>query len=115
MDNASRQLPDNPLAFIRRCVNNRDMRWTHHANMRLGVKRIARGAVVDSIDNYEIIESNPDDKYLPSYLVYTEYDGEHFHILFATDVAGGNVRVVTVYRPSDIKWMPDYKTRRRQQ
>ena len=113
MDIGNRQLPSNPLDFIRRCVNNRDMIWTYHVNMRLGAKRIARTAIVDSTDRYEIIEVYPDDKYLPSYLVYTEYHGERFHVLFATDVGGENVRVVTAYRPNDIEWLPDYKTRRR--
>ena len=80
--------------------------------MRLATKRISRRAIVDSIDAYEIIESYPEDKYLPSYLVYTEYAGERFHILFATDVEGENVRIVTVYRPSDIEWLSDSKTRR---
>ena len=81
--------------------------------MRLGAKRIARTAIVDSTDCYEIIESYPDDKYLPSYLIYTEYNGERFHVLFAADVVGENVRVVTAYRPNDIEWLPDYRTRRR--
>lgn len=80
--------------------------------MRLTTKRINRRTVVDSVSSYEIIESYPDDKYLPSYLVYTEYRGERLHILFAADVDGDNVRVVTAYRPSDARWMPDLRTRR---
>ena len=80
--------------------------------MRLDTKRISRRAIVDSTDAYEIIESYPEDKYLPSYLVYTEYAGERFHVLFATDVEGENVRIVTAYRPSDIEWLSDLKTRR---
>ena len=80
--------------------------------MRLTTKRINRRAVVDSIGAYEIIEAYPDDKYLPSYLVYTEYEGERYHILFATDVEHGNVRVVTTYRPDFIEWHSDFKTRR---
>ena len=82
--------------------------------MRLGTKKISRRAILDSVRAYEIIESYPDDKYLPSYLVYTEYAGERFHILFASDVEGENVRVVTAYRPDASEWMPDSRTRRRQ-
>ena len=48
---------------------------------------------MDSVDTYEIIESYPSDKYLPSYLTYTEYEGEYYHILFATDVEDENVRM----------------------
>ena len=86
--------------------------WTFHVDMRLATKRINRRVIVDSVFSYEIIESYPEDKYLPSYLVYTEYRGEQFHTLFAADVEGGNVRVVTAYRPSGARWMPDLRTRR---
>ena len=115
MANPERPIPSDPLLFIQNCVRNRNVFWTYHVNMRLAGKRISRRAIVDSTQAYEIIESYPDDKYLPSYLTYTEYGGEQFHVLFAADVGGENVRVVTTYRPSNIEWLPDWKTRRTQQ
>jgi len=36
-----------------------------------------------------------------------------FHVLFAADVEGDNVRVVTAYYPSLEEWEEDLKTRRR--
>ena len=105
MMNQNRALPDDPLIFIRRCV----------VNMRLATKSISRRVIIDSIHAYEIIETYPDDKYLPSYLVYTEYQGKRYHILFAADVKRENIRVVTTYRPSSIEWLPDLKTRRKAQ
>ena len=107
-----RLLPSDPLAFIRRCVQNGRIVWTYHVNMRLRTKSISRKPIIDSIHTYEIIESYPEDKYLPSYLIYTEHAGECYHILFATDVEHENVRVVTTYRPSELEWLPDLKTRR---
>ena len=77
-----------------------------------GPRESAERTITESTGNYEIIESYPDDKYLPSYLMYTEYAGERYHILFAADVEGENVRIVTTYRPSSIEWLPDSKTRR---
>ena len=62
--------------------------------------------------SYEIIEEYPGDKYLPSYLVYTEYHGESIHIHIAVDQAGDRAIIVTVYRPSRDKWEEDFKTRR---
>jgi hypothetical protein len=56
-----------------------------------------------------MVESYPEDKYLPSYLVLA---GSRFHILFATDVEGDNVRVVTIYVPDSDEWNSDLKTRR---
>ena len=102
----------NPLAFIRRCLREGKIYWTYHVNMRLRGRSISRRAILDSVDDYEIIEENPEDKYLPSYLVYTVYEGVVFHILYAVDINGDNVRIITVYRPSLYDWDEDLKTRR---
>ena len=45
--------------------------------------------------SYELVEAYPDDKYLPSYLILARHGSEAFHVLFATDLEGDNVRVVT--------------------
>lgn len=54
---------------------------------------------MDAVATYEIIESYPEDKYLPSYLVYVQHQKVVFHILFAVDVVEKNVRVITAYFP----------------
>lgn len=59
-------LPDNPLSFIKGCVETRKIRWTYHVNMRMKDRFISREFIVDSTENYEIIEEYPEDKYLPS-------------------------------------------------
>ena len=82
--------------------------------MRLAGRQISRDEVFGAVDSYEVIESYPDDKYLPSYLVLAMSVEVAFHVLIAVDVAGDNVRVVTTYRPNPIDWEPDLKTRRRQ-
>lgn len=79
---------ENPLRFIRRCVRQRKLYWTYHINMRLQKRGILRHIITESLAAYEIIEAYPEDKYFPSYLVYTEYGGEKFHILFAIDEEG---------------------------
>jgi hypothetical protein len=106
--------PENPLLFIRRCVQQRKLQWTYHINMRLQKRGISRHIITESLSDYEIIEAYPEDKYFPSYLVYTEYGGEPFHILFAIDEEGENVRVITAYRPNPLGWTADCKTRRGQ-
>ena len=65
-----------------------------------------------SYSNYEVIEEYPGDKYLPSYLIYSEFQGEQIHILFAIDTEADNVRIITAYRPSTTQWEEDLKTRR---
>lgn len=99
-----------PLEFIRRCVRERKLFWTYHVNMRLERRHITRDEVLDAVGSYSIIESYPDDKYLPSHLVASP----GFHVLFAIDRDGDNVRVVTAYRPDPDEWEPpDFTSRRK--
>jgi hypothetical protein len=64
------------------------------------------------VDTYQLVEAYPDDKYLPSHLVLARQGVEAFHVLFAADVEGDNVRVVTWYLPDPEKWQADLKARR---
>ncbi|CAN2048870.1 DUF4258 domain-containing protein [Candidatus Magnetomoraceae bacterium gMMP-13] len=105
-------LPDDPLAFIRRCVKQRKIFWTYHINMRLTERYISRKAIISSVPYYEIIEEYQDDKYFPSYLIYSRYQDQIFHVLFGVDVVGDNVRIITAYYPHLQKWETDLKTRR---
>jgi len=109
-----RSFPTDPLAFIRRCVRERKVYWTYHVNMRLAGRFIARDELLGATESYEIIESYPEDKYLPSYLVWAESEGDAFHVLFAADVGGDNVRIVTTYRPNTNEWESDLKSRKGQ-
>ena len=113
MGTADREISDDPLGFIRSCVREGHMVWTYHIGRRLETRAIGRSAIVAATETYEVVESYPDDKYLPSYLVLAWHEGEAFHILFGTDVSERNVRVVTAYRPSNEEWEADLKTRRR--
>ena len=103
------KVPDDPLAFIRRCVRERKIHWTYHVNMRLAGRYLTRDEILTAVDTYEIVESYPKDKYLPSYLVLA---ASRFHIQFAADVEEDNVRVVTTYLPDPDEWESDLKTRR---
>lgn len=79
--------------------------------MRLGQRFISRNTIVGAQD-YEVVEAYPDDKYLPSYLLLGRRGDIAFHVLFAADVEGQNVRIVTAYHPSSEEWEDDLKTRR---
>jgi hypothetical protein len=107
-----RRIPDDALSFIQACVRIRRVFWTYHVNMRLKGRFIPRKAVLDAVESYEIIEAYPEDKYLPSYLVLARFGGDAVHVLFAADVEGNNVRVVTAYRPSAREWESDLRMRR---
>ena len=80
--------------------------------MRLKGRSISREVILGFVEGFEIIESYPEDKYLPSYLVLAQTPSDPFHVLFATDVPGENVRIVTAYRPDPAEWSADLKRRR---
>lgn len=94
MANASRE-PLDPVAFVQACVRARRMYWTHHVGMRLASRSIDRSQIISIVDSCEIIESDPRDKYLPSYLVLGTSSLGPLHVLFATGVEDDNVRIVT--------------------
>lgn len=80
--------------------------------MRLSGRYISRDELLGATESYEIIESYPEDKYLPSYLVWATSESGSCHVLFAVDVAGDNVRIVTAYRPKSDEWEADLKSRK---
>jgi hypothetical protein len=100
------------LTFIKDCVRWRQILWTYHVNMGLARRFITREAVTAAVETYELVEAYPDDKYLPSHLLLAHEDQDAFHVLFAADAAGGNVRIVTAYRPSPNEWEGHHKRRR---
>ncbi|MGH2361220.1 MAG: DUF4258 domain-containing protein [bacterium] len=81
-------------------------------NMRFAGRFIPREVILAAVDSYDLVEAYPDEKYLPSYLILARHGADAFHVLFATDVEGDNVRVVTSYRPDPREWQPDLKARR---
>jgi len=81
--------------------------------MRLRERFIPRETILSAVNTFEIIEEYPEDRYLPSYLVYAIHENEIIHIQIAIDVAGDNITLITAYRPTLDKWEKDLKTRRR--
>jgi uncharacterized protein DUF4258 len=107
-----RLVPSDPLSFIRDGVSARRVLWTYHVNMRMRRRSISREQILQAVSTYEILEAYPDDKYLPSYLVFAQHEDVRFPVLFATDTLARNVRVITAYVPSPERWNSDFKTRR---
>ena len=100
------------MEFIRRCLTSGYIRWTYHVAMRLRERALDARLLIKAVDSLELVESYPDDKYLPSYLVRGDVAGVVFHAQIATDIRGNNVRVVTMYVPRPDEWDNGYRTRR---
>ena len=105
-------VPERPLDFIRECLLRREIRWTYHVTMRLKPRWLGSEILVEGIGSLEIIESYPDDKYLPSYLLRGEFESRAFHVVIAADVEGGNARIVTMYIPAPEEWDSEFRVRR---
>lgn len=103
--------PANPLQFIRGCVRDGAIFWTFHVNMRLRTRSIDQQEIIGAVDTFEIIESYPDDKYLPSYLIYLVAERQVYHAVVAVNVVDSSIRIVTVYKPDAKKWSMDLKRR----
>ena len=108
-------LPSDPVRFIQDCIRRGRVLWTYHVNMRLAGRFIPRESILAAVEALELVETYPDDKYLPSYLVLGRAGADTLHVLVAVDVEGDNVRVVTAYRPDAGEWLDDLKTRRPKQ
>jgi len=109
-----KDIPEEPLKFIKNCIEQRYIYWTYHVNMRLRERYISREQILEDVNTYEIIESYPEDKYLPSYLICGESKQGIFHVQFAVDLENKNVRVITAYIPEPGKWKSGLKIRRNQ-
>jgi hypothetical protein len=105
-------IPENLLTFIKECVSHNRIYWTYHVNMRMRNRFVSREMILQSFQKYEIIESYPTDKYLPSYLVFSKHEDITFHVLFAVDVAEQNVRIITAYIPDPGLWDHELKRRK---
>lgn len=97
-------VPESPIAFITDCVSAGRVRWTYHVSMRLQQSNLSAGLLTAAVASFEVIESYPGDKYLPSFLIRGESDGVVFHAHVATDLTDNNVRIVTMYLPQPDEW-----------
>ncbi len=81
--------------------------------MNMRTTSVPRRYIINSFNNYEILEEYPNDKHFPYYLVYSEFMSEIFHILFAVDIGeeGDTVRVITAYIPNPEEWDMTLKIR----
>jgi hypothetical protein len=106
------QPPDQPIHFIRQCIQKERIRWTYHGAKRLHERSLTAEMLVSAADTLEIIESYPEDKYLPSFLLKGRSGETMFHVHLAMDTTGDTVRVITMYRPDPDKWDASFRLRR---
>ncbi len=82
-----------------------------HALRRMFERNIGVDDVIESIEVGETIESYPDDSPYPSRLVLAWLSGQPLHVVLADNQAGGEIIVITVYRPYPGAWTADFRKR----
>ena len=105
--------PDFPLQFIQACIRSRNIFWTYHVNMRLRQRSIPRSWILDTVENYILIESYPEDKYLPVTLLGRDMAMKYF-IFFSAWIQKRrmlNVRIITAYLPDPCEWTDNLQER----
>ena len=83
-----------------------------HTILRLRERKIKLAEIYAGIDNGEIIEQYPNDKYFPSCLIlYFRVNGEPLH--FVCSMGNNKIYIITVYVPDFEHWESDFKTRKK--
>jgi len=98
---------------IRQAFRTVRYEYTLHAVDQSILRHITRKELLETIENGEVIEDYPDDKYGPSCLVYgVTRAGRHLHVQCSYPQHRPKVKIITVYEPNPEEWV-DYRVRRR--
>lgn len=87
--------------------------FSGHALRRLFERGLGKGAILDVIEQGEVIGEYLDDRPYPSYLLLSRVDSQPIHVVLARDSDTGTCYVVTAYRPDPELWSADFSKRRR--
>lgn len=87
--------------------------FRQHAYDRMYERGIAAAEVRAVLATGTEIETYPDDTPYPRRLLLGYTPNGPLHVVVADDPAAGALYVVTVYRPSLLRWESDWRTRRR--
>ena len=86
------------------------IQWSLHALKRMRERRITSDEVIGCIRTGEIIEEYPDDRPLPSCLIYGMVATRNLHTVVGSSEA--LISIITAYEPDPDEWEPDFKTRK---
>lgn len=88
-----------------------EFRFTKHSLERAFERGISPDECEEIYKKGEVIESYEDDKPFPSELRVGKINGRYLHLVTAKD--GNYIHVITAYIPDPVRWMNDYKKRKK--
>ncbi len=87
---------------IKEKFRDKDYLLSDHASDRAARRGITSAEIEEAIENGEVIEDYPDDKYSPSCLIYGQTgSGKMLHILVSYPEI---TKIITVYEPNPDEW-----------
>lgn len=86
---------------------------TRHCQIRIEKRGIAVADVEYAIMNGEIIEEYPDDYPFPSCLIFCMLD-DNTPLHVVCSLGNDSLYLITAYHPTQDKFEPDYKTRKKE-
>ncbi|MEI7824527.1 MAG: DUF4258 domain-containing protein [Chlorobiaceae bacterium] len=99
---------------IRAHLTRGEFEFSYHAFKRAVERNISESEIQEIVENSEIIEDYPDDKYAPSCLLlgFTQ-SGRPIHIQVTRIETGeGMIKIITMYQPDEEGWTNNYSVRR---
>jgi hypothetical protein len=94
---------------IRELVEKDDFVISNHARTRMFQRNVSTDEIKGMILGGEVIENYPDDEPCPSVLLLGFLKDVPYHVAVAECL--DHVRIITVYKPEEDKWI-DYRKRR---
>jgi hypothetical protein len=99
------------INLFRQKIGSNQFEFTKHALDQSILRRITVQEIREAIENGDVIENYPDDKYGPSCLVFgNTKSGRPLH-LQCSHPSREIVKIITLYQPDPEQWI-DYKVRR---
>jgi len=97
---------------IKKAFERKNIIWRKHALIRMMERDIPRNDVFNAISNGKIIETYPDIKPYPGYLMFGQVDEKMLHIVISWDEDANSAYVITVYVPDVDHFQENGKTRK---
>ena len=88
------------------------LEFTRHAIQKMFERDISIAIVKQVVKNGEVIQSYPDDKPYPSFLMLCEINKRPIHIVLAKEDIDKKCIIVTAYEPSIELWSNGFRTRK---
>ncbi len=97
---------------IRKAFRENCYEYSLHAVDQSILRYITRKEILEALENGEMIEDYPEDKFGPSCLIYGKTNLERpLHIQCSYPIRP-KIKIITVYEPDPEEWI-DFKKRRR--